>query len=193
MSIGQPESGMLPNGIRVVPYDRGKALDPMARLDYGDRYVFDHGVPNIRLFGRVHGDSLATLFLQYNQVWASIQRAAAGAVATPAALPAPSTTTEVPAAKTDFTRANSGPISDEQMRHLERQYRNYATRHNFQVPRQLNPNELRGFAQNSETRAAFFHKIRSSWRTVANEDPNDEEDDEDEEDDDDDNDNSDDS
>ena len=186
----QPESGMLPNGIRVVPYDRGKALDPMARLDYGDLYVFDHGVPNIRLFGRIHENSLATLFLQYNQVWASIQRAAAGAVATPAALPAPSTTTEVPRVRTDFTRADSGPISDEQMGHLERHYRNYATRHNFQVPRQLSPTELRGLAQNSETRAAYFQKIRGSWRGVGHEDPNDEEDDDDDDDDDEDDDDS---
>lgn len=82
---------MQPQPIRVVSYDRGKALDPMARLDYADRYDFDWGVSNIRLFGRVHEDSHAALFLQYNSVWQTIRTAIQGHVSTTPSIPSGTT------------------------------------------------------------------------------------------------------
>lgn len=178
---GQTESGMLSTALRVVPYDRGKALDPMARLDYGDRYQFDQGVPNIRLFGRVHDKHLAALFLQYNQVWNSIQRLAQGAVAPSSALPTEaSSQTVVPTVRRDFTNANSGPIADDQVRELLRRYTAYANRHGYPMPEQQpNSNGIRTMAQNSATRAAYFQRIRSLWQNSADDSgPDDDDDDE---------------
>ena len=119
MNNGLPESGILPQAIRVVPFDRGTALDPVARLDYGDSYFFEAGVPNIRLWGKVHDDHHAALYVQYTQVTAAIQRAAQGPVPSPGAAPtAQSTATEVPQPKINPAAPDSGPLSDEVMSQL---------------------------------------------------------------------------
>jgi hypothetical protein len=174
MPNGQPENGVLPQAIRVETYDRGNALDPMARLDYGDRYLFDYGVPNIRLWGRVHSDFQAALFVQYTQVWAAIQRAVQGVVPTPGAAPtAQSTTTEVPPPRIDPTAADSGPISDEAMEAILRQYREHAERNNLHWPSQrLNAAQIHGLAVDSARRALHLRRIRDGWK-----DDNDDDDD----------------
>ena len=169
---GLPESGMQPGPIRVVTYDRGKALDPMARLDYGDRYEFDYGVPNIRLFGKVHEDSLANLYVQYNSVWSAIQRAVQGTVPRPGTLPTTgSSTTEVPARRVDYSAPNSGPISDDQMRTLLRHYHAYARRHNLVMPdQQLTTQQIHGLAANAEARAQYLRRVRDLWQQDDEED-----------------------
>jgi hypothetical protein len=165
MPTGQPENGVLPQAIRVETYDRGTALDPMARLDYGDRYLFDYGVPNIRLWGRVHSDYQAALFIQYTQVWAAIQRAVQGVAPTPGAAPtAQSTTTEVPPPKVDQTAADSGPISDEAMVAILKRYKDHADRNNLPMPAQkLNAAQIHGLALDSTNRAVYLRRIRDLW------------------------------
>lgn len=171
MPNGQPETGVLPQAIRVVTYDRGTALDPMARLDYGDRYLFEAGVPNIRLWGRVHDDFHAALFVQYTQVWAAIQRAVQGVAPSPgAATTAQSTTTEVPRPRIDPTSADSGPISDEAMEHILKQYKDHAERNDLHWPTQrLNPAQIHGLAMDAARRAVYLRRIRDSWKEDGNE------------------------
>lgn len=64
--------------IKVEQFDKAKALDPRARLDYMDWYEFDYGVTNIRLWGRIHPDSEAAFYSQYSHVWAEAMGAAVG-------------------------------------------------------------------------------------------------------------------
>lgn len=182
MGNGLPENGVLPQPIRVVPYDRGTALDPLARLDYGDLYLFEAGVPNIRIWGRVHADSHAPLFVQFNQVWGSIQRAASGAVPVPGAVStAESTTTEVPSRRVDPTSADSGPITDENMRQLMRRYQEYADRNDLSMPElKMNNAQMVALARDSQARALYLRRIRDSWAGEEDDD-DDDDDDEDEE------------
>ena len=185
---GQPENGVLPQPIRVEAYDRGTALDNMARLDYGDRFVFDYGVPNIRLWGRVHPDYHAPLYVQYTQVWGAIQRAALGVTPAPnpsADVTTQSTTTEVPPTRIDFSTPDSGPISDDAVTTLLRQYEEYADRNNLSMPsRRLNQAEIRTLARDSARRATYLRQIRDRWQEEVsnNRDDDDDDDDDDDED-----------
>lgn len=106
---GQLENGMQPSAIRIVQFDRGTALDPMSRLDYADRYEFDWGVPNITLFGRVHDESHAALFLQYNAVWSSIRLAVQGHMSTSTS--ATTSTPNIAAPTTDLSQGAPSNIA----------------------------------------------------------------------------------
>ena len=160
---GQPEIGMQPQAIRIIPYDREKALDPMARLDFGDRYEFDYGVPNIRPFGRVHDDSQAALFVQYNAVWATIQRAAHGTVPRPAVQIVPQTT-EISTQRIDLASATSGPITDDQMRMLLQRYREYAQKYSLSMPNQaMSAEQVHSLALSPERRAMWAQRIKDLW------------------------------
>ena len=177
MVNGQPENGVLPQAIRVETYDRGTALDPMARLDYGDRYLFDYGVPNIRLWGKVHDNYHAALFVQYTQVWAAILRAVQG-VAPTAAATAQSVATEVPPPKIDPTAADSGPISVEEMQSILRRYKDHAERRDLPWPSQkLNAAQIQGLASDSARRALYLRRIRDSWKEDEDDDDDDDDDD----------------
>lgn len=183
---------MLPQSIRVIPYDKTKALDPMARLDFGDRYQFDHGVPNIRVWGRVHEDSQAALYVQYSSVWQSIQSAASGPGAMSlTSIPStnqagPSTAPSVASSRTTTQRradrssrrrggaqgsasstlpsTGSGAITDEQMLALLRAYRTHAARGGLPWPEQaLNQQQIHGLAQNPQARSTYFQRIVESW------------------------------
>lgn len=173
MNNGQPESGVLPQAIRVETFDRGTALDPMARLDYGDRYVFDYGVPNIRVWGRVHDNYQAAFFVQYTQVWAAIHQAVHGVTFTPGAdATAESTTTEVPPTRVNYTAPDSGPISDDMMDALLQRYEASAARNGLPMPEQaLNASQRHALARDSVRRAEYFRRIRDLW----NEDDDDDE------------------
>lgn len=62
------ELPMQPQPIKVETWDRARALDGMARLDYGTQYVFDRNVPNISMFGRIAPSHLAVFYSQLNLV-----------------------------------------------------------------------------------------------------------------------------
>jgi hypothetical protein len=68
MPDGTPEDGMLPNSIRVTPRHHSLALDPMARINFGNPITFDYGV-RVELFGRVHENSMQDFIFQFRHVW----------------------------------------------------------------------------------------------------------------------------
>ncbi|KAK5170654.1 uncharacterized protein LTR77_005243 [Saxophila tyrrhenica] len=167
---GKMEQPMQAQAIRVEQFDRTRALNPMSRLDYGSRYVFDHGVPNIIILGRIHVYSRASLHAQFNHVWAQIREAhrpshAAQQVSS-AASNADSTTTITPATRAGPSLASpdSGPITDEELVSLLRNYHNHAHQHGLSMPpQQLNPQQIQGLAANAHARAAYLQCIRQSW------------------------------
>lgn len=193
MSNGHLENGMQPQAIRVMPYDKTKALDPMARLDYGDRYIFDHGVPNIRVWGRVHENSLPSLFVQFSAVWQNIHSAASGPGAlgptvvppsslgsvaetiTPSTAAAQSATQRTQrqrapqraaagSATRDLPAIGTGAITDEQMLALLRAYRTHAIREDLHWPEErLNQQQMHALALSAQTRAAYFQRITHAW------------------------------
>jgi len=75
---GHPLGGMQNQAIRVKSWDRERMLDPKARLDYMDRYEFDYGLGNIRVWGKLHEKSEATFYAQYHTVWRTVINAATG-------------------------------------------------------------------------------------------------------------------
>ena len=173
---------MQSQAIRVESLDRGKALDPMARLDYGARYVFDNGVPNIRYFGRIHPDYLASLYGSYNLVWSIISGAQP---ATPVshqmsatASTAGSVATIVPnrAARPSLASPDSGPITVDEMRALLQNYYNHARRNQLPLPdQQLTALQIQGLAANAQSRAVYLHRLRSLWRDDEDDDDDDDE------------------
>lgn len=195
MGNSQLENGILPQPIRVTPYNLTNALDPMSRLDFGDRYIFDFGVPNIRVWGRVHDDSQAALYVQYSSVWRSIQSSAAG----PGPLAVTSSSSSRQLSATTHSAASSrtsihgaaegshqqrrgppsfstsklpstgiGPITDAQMSALLHTYRAMAVKEDLSWPiTVLNQEEIHSLAQNEQARATYFQRIVDSWDEVS--------------------------
>ncbi|KAK3712229.1 hypothetical protein LTR37_009091 [Vermiconidia calcicola] len=104
---GEMEEGMHPQAIKVITYDRTKALDPMARLDYADKYEFDHRVPNVRLFAKVDESSEAAMFGQFHLVWARIDAVMNASRNTSTANTTASSSTAVPASRSASQSTNS--------------------------------------------------------------------------------------
>jgi len=180
-STGQVENPMQAQAIKVEAFDRGKALDPMSRLDYGSRYVFDHGVPNIALFGRVHPDYIANLYAQYNHVWKSIAGTQRPSYAATQQMSSRASTTDSAAtdrtvvpttqARPSLASPDSGPITFDEMRTLLRNYYAYAQRKGLPMPeQQLNVQQLQALAANAQSRALYLRRIRETWQNEDDED-----------------------
>lgn len=191
MANGLLENGMLPQSIKVVAYDRAKALDPMARLDFGDRYQFDNGVSNMRVWGRVHEDSQAALYVQFNSVWRDIRNAASGpgamgVMTAPNIQPPTTATSSVTTTRptnqrrSDRTggqrraapRSNTNnlppvgttPITDDQMLALLRAYRAHALRERLHWPEEaLSSQQIHALALNPQPRITYMRRITDSW------------------------------
>ena len=181
LSSGHLESGVLPQAIRVIPYDKSATLDPMSRVDYADVTEFENQVPNIRIFGKVHEDSLAAMFYQYQSVWSTIQADHVNAISPSAGQTIPA----IPATITSqgLAGTGSGPITDEQMTTMLKAGQNYAQRNGLTWPTEvLNEQQIRALARNSRSRALYFQRIKKSWQQEDSDDDNaDDESDEEEE------------
>ena len=175
MPNGQMEDGMQPQPLQVIQYDKTKALDPMARLDFCDVYEFDYGVKNMKFFGKVHSDSLSFLDIQYKNVWAAVMRAAKGigAAAAPTGTIAGGTTgTSAIAGPSSATgpsgenpsSTSSGSITDDQMRAQLQKFQRHAREHGLTVPGlAVTQDQIHRLAMNAEARAKFFQQIKARW------------------------------
>lgn len=178
--------------IKVISADAARALDPLSRLDYADRYEFDWDVANIRIFGRVHSDSLATLFLQYNVVWSSIRTVIQGAskesfpshaqssrTSSGLIIPEPidytqsgtratvrsgrvSDTMRAPQLLRQFASANSGPCTAEQMSTIIQFLEAYAAKKQLQPPI-VTTQQMHELARDPARRANYIGLIRDTW------------------------------
>ena len=165
---GRDEEGMQSTAIRVIPYDKATALDKISRLDYGDRYRFDHRVPNIKIFGRVHENSEPSLYTQLHLVFNAIEKAArtpsagtskpsvAAATGSSSKTPAAgSSTTIVPRRRTGLTttrRLGLAKISDQDMWAILQTYMAYAREHNHSMRTQWNREAIHELAQDPRKR-----------------------------------------
>lgn len=191
---GRSENGMQPGHIKVLSDDRGKALDPMSRLDYADRYEFDLNVSNIRTFGRVHSDSLAALYVQYNSVWSTIRTAVLGPAYEPTSAYAQSSTATAtglsippkighPGSSAGATVGSSQETHATQASTLLRKFapRNsgrcsvedmtaiiqYLRQHaarHHLDPPVVNVRQMQELANNPDKRADYIQLIRDTWR-----------------------------
>ena len=170
---------MQPQPILVETFDRGKALDVMARLDYSSRYIFDYDIPNMRVFGRVDGNYHATLFAHLHLVWGMMsgrqnpstepsQRISSTAST------AGSTTTITPARNPGGSTA--GPISNEAMLGIISQLRDYAEEHDLPQASQLPAADIQALAASQAKRAIYITRVKEMWRKSRQRDDEDEED-----------------
>ena len=189
---GTREIGMQLQPIRVQTFNRGEALDEMSRLDYGARWIFYHGVSNIKLFGRVMPDYHVALYTQYQHVWQTINAQQAPSVVAPSTYAqsnAGSTNTITPNTITPNTwpRANApavaaAPITYQAMVSQLTDYQNHARQRGLPIPRPLTQAEIQKLATNPAARAEYLRRVRQTWAdATGNDDDAGEDDEEDDE------------
>ena len=170
-SSGQIETGMQPQAIRIIQYDRATGLDKMARLDYCARHELEYGMPNLRLFGTVHRDSLAALYTQWNLVWVQVYGAISGPPVSAMAIPSSSA---IPAALIGIASNTTTPkatppepapssITDTQMISMIEKYQDYARQRKLTVPPMPSSHAIHEYAQYSQLRKRFLNSIRKGW------------------------------
>ena len=107
---GAPEEGMLPNSVRVAPRSQALALDPLARLNYGNPLAFDYGV-RVETFGRVHDNSVQDFIFQFRYVWRNRQTTAESQSLRVSASPGPAHSTPPVSDQPAAESVNAPPLA----------------------------------------------------------------------------------
>lgn len=187
-SDGSPEDGMQTNPIRVVPREKGIALDPMARLNYGNPITFDYGV-KVEFFGRVHASSMQDFLYQFLLVLRNHQHTAGYPTLssisprvsrlpslTPVVSPTRSQIAATPAVPGPSTLAAShsrhdsgvgigfeGPVTVEEVINVLNILRVSAEHQGMPLPPNLTDDGLRTMAQNHTVRKRYLDAYKAIW------------------------------